>query len=117
MERLPWPTLHSGLTPADIPIDYSAYTSVLDDGRGYAPVVVGSETDDHGREVILVALSPGVYQAFTLVSAGAVGEAAAEALVRALGHLRDAVGPTAPPGTGAPSGGPASKISEREEAQ
>lgn len=81
--RLPYPTLHSGLTPEDLPYGYTAYQTVFDDGRGYAPVVVGSETDENGRLVIIVALSPGVYTRCTMVSAGWNLEQASELVLGA----------------------------------
>ena len=87
MERVPWPTTHTGLTPDDIPYGYSAFNSVLDDGRGYEPVVVGHEWDDFGQLVILVALSPGAYISVTVVSAGQTPGEAGEAVLTALGSI------------------------------
>lgn len=81
--RIPYPTLHAGLTAEDVPYGYSAYTTVFDDGRGYEPVVIGSEVDENGRLVIIVALSPGAYVRCTMVSAGWSLEQASEQVARA----------------------------------
>lgn len=92
MERIPFPTLHTGLTPDDIPYGYSAFASVWDDLRGYEPRVVGHETDDAGRMVILVTLSPGSVIATTVVNAGQTPEAAGEAVLNAIRALRSQTG-------------------------
>lgn len=89
MERIPWPTTHTGLTPADIPKEYSAFTTIWDDHRGYEPKIVGREIDDHGREVILIALSPGVMITTTLISAGSAPEDSAAKAVAAIKALRE----------------------------
>lgn len=88
MKRIPWPTTHTGLTPADIPKEYSAFTTIWDDHRGYEPKIVGREIDDHGREVILVALSPGVMITTTLISTGQTPEDSGSTLVQAIKAMR-----------------------------
>jgi hypothetical protein len=101
-EKVPWPTLHTGLTPDDLPYGYSAYPAEFDDGRGYDPVVVGSEVNEDGRLVIKIALSPGTYGYATVVLAGQAPEVASRAVVAALGaFLRPGV-----PARGQPSGDP-----------
>lgn len=88
MAKIPWPTTHTGLTPADIPYGYSAFPTIWDDDSGYEPKVVGSEIDDSGRTVILVALSPGRYLSCTLVTAGGALEDQVSALLAAIGVVR-----------------------------
>ena len=89
MRRIPWPTTHAGLTPDDIPYDYSAFQTIWDDDSGYGPKVVGSEIDDAGRTVITVALSPGRYLPVTLVSAGPAPEEQVRGFLEALTLVRD----------------------------
>lgn len=113
MERVPWPTDHAGLTADDIPIGYSAYATCWDDLHGYAPQVAGDDTDDSGRTVILLSLSPGHYESVTLVSAGTPPGPAGKALLEALGALRTGgsggqVG-SLPGQTGAPAQGQQSR--------
>lgn len=88
MERVAWPTLHTGFTPADIPIGYSAFTTIWDDHRGYEPKVVGHEVDDAGRTVIMVAISPGAVISITLVNAGQTLGGGGTAVLEALGAIR-----------------------------
>lgn len=94
MKRVPYPTLHTGLTPDDIPYGYSAYNTIFDDGRGYDPQVVGHDTDENGRQVIIVALSPGNYVGCTMVSVGWDLELASNTVVKA---WMDARSPGIPP--------------------
>lgn len=70
MTDIPFPPESAGLTPDDIPYGYSAYRTIWDDKMGYARQAVGSYTDENGRLVILIALSPGQYVPVTMVSAG-----------------------------------------------
>jgi hypothetical protein len=79
--RIPYPTLHSGLTPDDLPYGYSAYGSVFDDASGYEPMVVGYDASPESRLVIIVALSPGRYVPCTMVSAGWDPEQACKAVL------------------------------------
>lgn len=92
MAKIPWPTTHTGLTPADIPYGYSAFPTIWDDDSGYEPKVVGSEIDDSGRTVILVALSPGRYLSCTLVTAGQAFEEQVATLLEGLYALRHPLG-------------------------
>lgn len=107
MERIPFPTLHTGLTPDDIPYGYSMFPSIWDDLSGYEPRVVGHETDDAGRMVILVALSPWSKIATTVVSAGQTPEAAGEAVLEAVRALRSQMGRQDDAGVSVPQGRPA----------
>ena len=87
-DKIPWPTTHAGLTPADIPYDYNAFPTMWDDDSGYEPHVVGSEVDDAGRTVIMVALSPGRVVPYTMVLAGQDVGTASKALLEALSAVR-----------------------------
>jgi hypothetical protein len=84
MERIPWPSTHTGLTADDLPYGYSVFNHILDDGRGYAPAVVSHDVDEDGRTVIMVALSPGRYVPVTMVLAGQDPGPAGEALLSAI---------------------------------
>lgn len=100
-DRIPWPTLHGGLTADDLPYGYSAYNSVFDDGLGYEPRVVSESWDDTGHLTILVALSPGHYVPVTMVVAGqAPGEAGRQVLeaLQALAVRPSVTGPGTSPG-------------------
>lgn len=68
----PWPTSYDGTTPEELPYNYSAYPTLFDDLSGYEPKVVGMQLAPDGREVILVALSPGRVISSTLVGQGKV---------------------------------------------
>lgn len=104
-DRIPYPTLHAGLTPEDLPYGYTAYQTVFDDGSGYAPAVVGSETDENGRLVIIVALSPGAYVRCTMVSAGWDLEQASSAVTHGWAVMRaPEVPPRDAPQTGSAKG-------------
>lgn len=81
MTDIPFPPESAGLTADDIPYGYSHYRSIWDDKRGYKPTPVGSSTDENGRMVIMIALSPGQYIPVTMVSAGWDVEQAGAALV------------------------------------
>lgn len=59
-----------GASADDIPYGYSMYRTVLDGKTGYSPIVVGHETQPNSREMIMIALGPGVYSHAMLVSAG-----------------------------------------------
>jgi hypothetical protein len=107
MDRIPWPTTHTGLTPADIPADYSAFTTIFDDHRGYEPKVVGREIDDDGRIVILVAISPGAVISITLVNAGADPGEEIVKVVAAVNVLRLRGSLTSPPKAVAATSAPA----------
>jgi hypothetical protein len=80
-DRIPYPTLHGGLTPDDIPYGYSAYRTVFDDGTGYEPQIVGIDETPESRLVIMVALSPGTYVACTMVLAGQDPEQASDTVL------------------------------------
>lgn len=112
-QRIPWPTLHAGITPDDLPYGYSAYGNVWDDLSGYEPIVTGCETNEDSRQVIIVSLSPGRYLSCTMVSAGHSVEQSSELVRSVLGHLRssDAVtGVPAQPGSArAPEQGSANR--------
>jgi hypothetical protein len=82
-DRIPYPTLHGGLTPDDIPYGYSAYRTVFDDGTGYEPQIVGIDETPESRLVIMVALSPGTYVACTMVLAGQDPEQASDTVLDA----------------------------------
>jgi hypothetical protein len=115
VERIPWPTTHAGLTPADIPGDYSAFTTIFDDHRGYEPRVVGRETNDDGRIVILVAISPGAVIPITLVDAGADPGAEIVKVVAAVNVLRLRGSLTSPPKAVAATSASASDQDHRED--
>jgi hypothetical protein len=87
MDRIPWPSTHTGLTADDLPYGYSVFNHILDDGRGYAPAVVGHDVDEDGRTVILVALSPGRYVPVTMVMQGGDLGHTAELLLEAMGSI------------------------------
>lgn len=89
MMRPEWPTTHDGLTLDDIPYGYSAYGSMLDDLSGYEPRVVGSEENEASQQVIMVAVSPGRYVPYTMVLAGQAPGEAGQALLGAIGALRE----------------------------
>jgi hypothetical protein len=78
---IPFPPESAGLTADDIPYGYSHYATVWDDKRGYAAAAVGTEADENGRMVIMVALSPGRYEPVTMVSAGWGAEEAEDVLL------------------------------------
>lgn len=88
MTAIPFPPESAGLTADDIPYGYSHYRTIWDDDSGYERAAVGSETDENGRLVILLALSPGRYVPVTMVSAG---WAAGEAETALLGMITEAV--------------------------
>lgn len=79
---IPYPPESAGITADEIPYGYSHYRTIWDDKRGYARTVVGEETDENGRSVIMVALSPGQYVSVTLVSAERPAEQAGTGLLR-----------------------------------
>lgn len=83
MNDIPFPPESAGITADEIPYGYSHYRTIWDDKRGYAPKTVGVSTDENGRMVIKVALSPGQYIDATMVSAG-WGREDAEAILRGL---------------------------------
>lgn len=113
--RIPWPTLHTGLEPKDIPIGYHAFDTIWDDDRGYEPRVVGYETDADGRQVILLAISPGAVISATMVSAGQPRERAGQRLVEAVQAIQ-ATGFRPPPETPAESpGDPVKGLGHRED--
>lgn len=70
MSGIPFPPESAGLTAGDIPYGYSHYRTIWDDNSGYDRKAVGTSTDENGRMVIMVALSPGRYVPVTMVSAG-----------------------------------------------
>jgi hypothetical protein len=73
---IPFPPESEGITPDEIPYGYSAYRNIWEDKSGYDRTAVGETTDENGRTVIMIALSPGRYVPVTMVSAGwAPGEA------------------------------------------
>lgn len=99
-DRIPWPTLHGGLTADDLPYGYSAYNNVFDDGLGYEPRIVSESWDEFGHLTILVALSPGHYVPVTMVVAGQPpGEAGRQVLeaLQALAVWQPATRPGAAP--------------------
>lgn len=81
MTNIPFPPESAGLTADDIPYGYSYYRTIWDDKRGYKPMAVGDSTDENGRQVIKVALSPGQYIEVTMVSAGGDPEQASADLI------------------------------------
>lgn len=104
MTSLPdWPLESTGLTPADVPADYNVFPDIWNDGSGYEPIVVGRETDDAGREVILISLSPGNVISATLISGGDDQVRAALEAVKALAAQGRSPLPAAPQ---TPPGGP-----------
>lgn len=78
---IPFPPESAGITPDEIPYGYSHYRTIWDDKKGYARAIVGKTTDENGREVIMIALSPGVYVPVTMVSAGQAAGAAETGLL------------------------------------
>lgn len=88
MTDIPFPPDSAGLTADDIPYGYSHYRTIWDDKAGYERRAVGSRTDENGRTVIMVALSPGQYIEATMVSAG---QAVAEASTTLLGMITEVV--------------------------
>lgn len=91
-------------TPEELPWGYSIYRSIWDDLSGYEPMIVGSDTDPTGREVILIALSPGQYVSATMILrtsvAGEGGVIHLEEIIGgsldgvSAGHLGSALQPT-----------------------
>lgn len=95
MSDIPFPPESAGITADDIPYGYSHYRTIWDDKRGYAPKAVGVSTDENGREVIMVALSPSQYIAVTMVSAGWGPGEAETALLGMIAELTGSRDPTA----------------------
>ena len=96
-----WPLDSTGLTPADVPADYNVFPDIWNDGMGFEPIVVGRETNDAGREVILISLSPGHVISATLISGGDDQVRAAIDAVKALaaqGRSPLPAAPQTPPG-------------------
>ena len=87
MTDIPFPPESAGLTADDIPYGYSHYRTIWDDKRGYKPMAVGSSTDENGRKVIMIALSPGQYVPVTMVSAGWGPGQAEDALLGLIAEL------------------------------
>lgn len=101
MSDIPFPPESAGLTADDIPYGYSHYRTIWDDKRGYKPVAVGTSTDENGRQVIKVALSPSQYIEVTMVSAG-WGPGEAEATL--LGLIANVAGTPDLPAKGSSTG-------------
>lgn len=110
MTDIPFPPESAGVTAGEIPYGYSHYRTIWDDKTGYARTTVGDTTDENGRMVIMLALSPGVYVPVTMVSAGWAAEQAGSTLLGMITETLDAPGSAGHhPRTGsarAPSGGP-----------
>lgn len=110
MTTIPFPPESAGLTPDDIPYGYSMYRTIWDDHRGYDRKAVDASTDENGRTVIMVALSPGEYIRATMVSAGWAADQAGSALLGMITEAIDQPGAAGHhPRTGsarAPDGGP-----------
>lgn len=88
MTHIPFPPESAGITADEIPYGYSAYRTIWDDKIGYTRMAVGNTTDENGRMVIMIALSPGRYVPATMVSAGWAADQAETAL---LGMITEAV--------------------------
>lgn len=88
MTDIPFPPESAGVTADEIPYGYSHYRTIWDDKKGYSRTTVGDTTDENGRMVIMLALSPGVYVPVTMVSAGWTTEQASSTL---LGMITEAV--------------------------
>ena len=99
-----------------MPYDYSAYPTLFDDLSGYAPAIVGMSLGPDGREVILIALSPGKVISSTLVGQGKVpGQDPSGSSALVLAAL-SAVRRDAKPGTEGNHAGPSYRTSDRETA-
>lgn len=109
MNEIPFPPESAGIMADDIPYGYSHYRTIWDDKRGYAPKAVGVSTDESGREVIMVALSPSQYIAVTMVSAG-WGPGKAETTL--LGMITELTDSRDPAGKGSPTGPARASVKE-----
>lgn len=101
MTDIPYPPESAGITADEIPYGYSHYRTIWDDKRGYDRKAVGETTDENGRQVIKVALSPSQYIDVTMVSAG-WGPGEAETAL--LGMITELVGPSGAAAKGSSTG-------------
>lgn len=89
---IPFPPESAGIAPSEIPYGYSHYRTIWDDKTGYTRTAVGTETDENGRMVIMLALSAGRYVPVTMVSAGWTVEQAGSTLLGMITEASDAPG-------------------------
>lgn len=69
-----WPVDHDGTTADEIPYGASVFRTIWDDHRGYDAVPVGRSGWYSGRQLIMVAVSPGAYIEAMMIGTGHIAD-------------------------------------------